>query len=197
MSQINTILRVDSSARHTDSVTRDLTDHLIDHLATLSPIKVTDRDVSTGLPFVDQNWVNANFTPEDDRTPDQVAKLALSASLVAELKDADTVVIGVPIYNFGIPATLKAWVDLVCRARLTFKYTENGPIGLLEGKRAYLVVASGGTAIESEMDFATPYMRQMLSFVGIDDVTVIGAEKMMANADNKTAALKTIRSITA
>lgn len=197
MTTVNTILRIDSSARHAGSVTRDLTDQLIDHLATLSPIQVTDRDVSTGLPFVDQDWVNANFTPEDDRTPDQVAKLTLSASLVEELKDADTLVIGVPIYNFGIPATLKAWVDMVCRARLTFRYTENGPVGLLEGKRAYLLVASGGTAIESEMDFATPYMRQMLAFVGIEDVTVIGAEKMMANADNKSAALKTIQSITA
>lgn len=197
MTTVNTILRIDSSARHAGSVTRDLTDQLIDHLATLSPIQVTDRDVSTGLPFVDQDWVNANFTPEDDRTPDQVAKLTLSASLVEELKDADILVIGVPIYNFGIPATLKAWVDMVCRARLTFRYTENGPVGLLEGKRAYLLVASGGTAIESEMDFATPYMRQMLAFVGIEDVTVIGAEKMMANADNKSAALKTIQSITA
>ena len=82
-----------------------------------------------------------------------------------------------------VSAALKAWVDLIARARLTFRYTENGPVGLLEGKKAYLVVASGGVGIDSEVDFATPYMRQALAFVGIDDVEVIAADRQNMRGD--------------
>jgi FMN-dependent NADH-azoreductase len=88
-----------------------------------------------------------------------------------------------PIYNFGIPAALKAWVDLIARARLTFRYTENGPVGLLKGKKAFLVVASGGVGVDSAVDFATPYMRQALRFVGITDVEVIAADRQSARGD--------------
>ena len=89
-----------------------------------------------------------------------------------ELVAADVVVIGTPIYNFSIPASLKAWVDMVARARKTFRYTENGPVGLLSDKKAYIVVASGGVKVGSPADFATPYLRHALSFVGITDVDV-------------------------
>ncbi|MEM9209697.1 MAG: NAD(P)H-dependent oxidoreductase, partial [Pseudomonadota bacterium] len=91
--------------------------------------------------------------------------------------------IGAPIYNFGVPAVLKAWVDMIARARLTFQYTDKGPVGLLEGKRAYVVVASGGVSVDSPVDFATPYLRQALRFIGIEDVTVIPAQGIDATDD--------------
>jgi len=107
---------------------------------------------------------------------------------------ADVLVIGVPIYNFGIPAALKAWVDMVARARLTFRYTEQGPEGLLRVKRAYLVVASGGTAAGSAVDFATGYLRHVLGFLGIDDVEIIAADRAQVRgpADTLNSALARI-----
>jgi len=177
----STILRVDSSARNAQSSTRTLSGELITELNPNATI--VERDVAAGIPFVDEEWVNANFTPVEDRSDSQQQKLAYSDSLVQELKDADTIVIGLPIYNFGIPASLKAWVDMIARARLTFQYTANGPEGLLKGKRAFLVVSSGGTPIGSEIDFATTYMRQALKFVGITDVTIIDAAESGKGAD--------------
>jgi FMN-dependent NADH-azoreductase len=94
-------------------------------------------------------------------------------------------VIGVPVYNFSIPATLKTWIDLIARARLTFRYTEQGPEGLVKGKKAYLAVATGGVAVDSAADFATPYMRHLLGFIGITDVEIVAAERI--NVDAATA----------
>lgn len=173
------ILRIDSSARQTGSTTRQLSDELISNL--IRPQyggTVIERDVSKGLPLLDEDWVKANFTPDEDRTEKQKKKLSFSDSLVEELERADTIVIGLPIYNFGIPAALKAWIDMVARARLTFRYTPDGPEGLLIGKRAILVVASGGTQIGSDSDFATSYMRHALKFIGITDVTIVSADQM-------------------
>lgn len=183
----NTILRIDSSARKNGSTTRALTDELIDVLSSqIDKATIVSRDVADGLPFVDEDWVNANFTPEENRSDTQREKLAFSDSLVEELKSADTIVIGLPIYNFGIPATVKAWVDMIARARLSFRYTENGPIGLLTGKRAFLVVASGGTPVGADLDFATSYMKQALAFVGITDVTIIDASAAASGAEEAT-----------
>ncbi len=187
MTTINRILRIDASARKTGSVTRSLADETIDHLVELGAVNLVSRDVASGLPFVDEDWIAANFTPVDERTTVHKAKLSLSDSLVAELESADTIVISTPIYNFGIPATLKAWVDMVCRVGMTFQYTETGPVGLLEGKRAIILVASGGTPVGSPIDFATPYLKQAMAFVGITDVTFIAADALSANADEKRA----------
>ncbi len=181
--QPETILRIDSSAQHAGSTTRELTSELIDVLRQQSDSEIVERDVSLGLPFVDADWVSANFTPEEDRSPAQAKKLSFSDSLVKELQRASTVVIGLPIYNFGVPASLKAWVDMIARARLTFRYTPDGPEGLLNGKRAFLVVASGGTPVGSDIDFATTYMRHALKFVGITDVTIIDAGEAAQGAD--------------
>ncbi|GAB5448560.1 FMN-dependent NADH-azoreductase [Gymnodinialimonas sp.] len=174
------ILRIDASARRTGSVSRDLTDRII---AQMAPAQVTTRDLADGVPLLSEDWVGANFTPAGQRSADQADTLALSDTLVAEVKAADTLVIGVPIYNFGVPAALKAWVDQVARAGVTFHYTETGPKGLLEGKRAVLVIASGGTESGSEIDFATNYMRHVLGFIGITDVHVVTADRLMVNAD--------------
>ncbi len=165
-------LAIHSTARTENSVTRNLTEQVIDRL---SPVTTVTRDLITPISQINEDWVNANFTPASDRSPTQKQTLALSDTLVGELQGADTIVIGVPIYNFGVPASLKAWIDMICRARVTFKYGENGPEGLLTDKRAILVVASGGVTVGSDMDFATPYMRRVLGFVGITDVTIIAA----------------------
>jgi FMN-dependent NADH-azoreductase len=180
----NIALRIDASARREGSVSRDLTDKVISHLA---PARTITRDLAQGLPLIDEAWVGANFTPADQRTPEQVETLALSDALIAEVTAADTLVIGLPIYNFGVPAALKAWIDQIARAGVTFQYTETGPKGLLSGKRAIVVVASGGTEAGSDIDFATGYIRHVLGFIGIEDVTLVTADRLMVDADASLA----------
>ncbi|MEQ8432604.1 MAG: NAD(P)H-dependent oxidoreductase [Oceanicaulis sp.] len=169
------ILRIDASGRTAGSVSRDLSDRLARRLAGRTGA-ITVRDLAAAPPaFVSEAWIGANFTDPAARTGAQRAELAASDMLVEEIEAADQIVIGVPVYNFAIPAVLKAWVDMIARARRTFRYTENGPEGLLKGKTAWLVVASGGTPVESEIDFATPYLKHVLGFVGITDVRVVDA----------------------
>ena len=183
------VLRIDSSGRTHNSTTRELADLLIEQLGRQSgALDVTTRDVAAGLPFVNEEWINANFTDPDQRSERQRDVLAYSDKLVRELMDADILVIGAPIYNFGIPAALKAWVDMIARARVTFRYSENGPVGLLAGKRAILVVASGGTPVGGSMDFASTYLRHALAFVGITDVATIAAERLMVQGEAAHAA---------
>lgn len=181
------ILRIDSSARSTGSVTRDLADQIIARFTAATPTEVATRDLADGLPLLSEAWVGANFTPEADRTPDQRDTLALSDTLVAELQAADVIVIGLPIYNFGAPAALKAWIDLIARAGVTFRYTENGPEGLLSGKRAIIALASGGVETGSPVDFASTHLRQVLNFVGITDVSIVRADLMSVDAEAATA----------
>jgi len=173
------ILRIDASARTTGSITRDLTDRIVARLGGA----VTARDLATPLPLIDADWVAANFTPAGKRSPEQAAALALSDTLVAELSLADTIVIGVPVYNFAVPAALKAWTDLVVRAGVTFRYCETGPEGLLVGKRAILAMASGGTQAGSDIDFATGYMRHILGFMGTADVQMIAVDGMSVDPE--------------
>ena len=180
-----TVLRIDASARRDGSISRELTDKV---LAQLNPATTVTRDLADGIPLITEDWIGANFTPADQRSAAQVETLALSDELVAELKAADAIVIGVPIYNFGVPAAMKAWIDQVARAGLTFQYSETGPKGLLEGKRAIVVVASGGTEAGSAIDFASTYMRHVLGFVGITDVELVTADRLMVDAE---ASMKT------
>lgn len=179
------ILRIDSSARHAGSTSRQLTDQLVTRLVEQGyGASVTRRDLADTPPaLLTENWVGANFTDDADRSDDQKAALAASDDMIAELEAADTIVIGVPIYNFSIPASLKAWIDLIARARRTFRYTEAGPEGLLKGKKAYLVVTSGGVPVGSDYDFATGYLRHVLGFVGITDVNIIAADQQMMNGE--------------
>lgn len=185
-----TILRLDASARTEGSVSRDLADELDAGLAAESGAKIVRREIGRGLPAIDGDWIAANFTDPGARTDAHKAALALSDELVGELKAADTLVIAMPIYNFGVPAALKNWVDHIARARVTFRYSEEGPVGLLTGKKAYVVVASGGTEVGSAIDFATPYLRHVLGFVGIGGVTVIAADRLMLGADESLAKAK-------
>jgi FMN-dependent NADH-azoreductase len=184
MTATNKILRIDTSMRHTGSVTRALTDKLVARLRAASPgSEVTVRDLAAGVPLVNEAWIGANFTDPAERDDAQRAALTHSDELVAELKAADTLVIGLPIYNFGVPAAFKAWVDMIARARETFRYTETGPEGLMTGKRALVVVASGGVPVGSAADFATPYVRHVLAFIGITEVEFISADSLMSGAD--------------
>lgn len=173
------VLKIEGSGRTAGSVTRTLTAEIVEALeARHGPLDVVTRDLTQGIGLVDDDWIAANFTADEERSDSQRDRLAESDALVEELKAADVVVIGAPIYNFGVPAAIKAWVDLIARARLTFRYGDRGPVGLLRGKKAYVVVASGGTAVDSDIDFATPYLRQALGFIGITDVEVIAADRV-------------------
>jgi len=185
------VLEISASGRRHDSTSRMLTAELIAALEShYDTIDVAHRDLADNVPFVNDAWIAANFTPEETRSTEQRDTLAYSDALVSELRDADVIVIGAPIYNFSIPAVLKAWIDMISRARLTFHYSENGPVGLLQGKKAYIVVASGGVPVGSDYDFATPYLRHALAFVGITDVEFIAAEQLNSKRDESIDAAR-------
>ncbi|MGI9238908.1 MAG: FMN-dependent NADH-azoreductase [Woeseiaceae bacterium] len=185
------VLAIGASARSAASASRELSNNLIDALDDrFGGVRRVRRDLSTGMPFVDETWIGANFTPEESRSKQHHATLAFSDTLVAELEEADVLVIGVPMYNFNIPASLKAWIDMVARARRTFRYTENGPKGLLENKKAYLLVTTGGVPVGSPMDFATPYLKHALGFLGITDIDIIAADKLNNQADESMDAAR-------
>jgi FMN-dependent NADH-azoreductase len=171
-------LLVTASARQQDSVTRQFANELIQALHTQhGDMNIQERDVSQGLPFVDEQWVNANFTAGEQRNAEQQATLAYSDTLVTELQQSDVIIIAAPVYNFSVPASLKAWIDQIARVGLTFNYTANGPVGKLTGKKAYIVMSTGGTELGSEIDFASGYLTHILGFIGIDDVSIISAER--------------------
>lgn len=174
MSNPQTILRVDSSARKTGSTTRALTDKLVDALKSTS---VITRDLADGIGMYTDKWVEGTFTPVEARTDEHHQALSESDTLISEIQQADTLVIGAPMYNFNIGASLKAWVDLIARAGVTFRYTENGPVGMLENVKTYVVFASGGAPLGSDMDFGTKYLKHFLAFVGITNVTIISSEE--------------------
>jgi FMN-dependent NADH-azoreductase len=176
------ILRIDGSARYSDSVTRQLADRVVKGLQQRHPgAVVTRRDLAAGVPQVTEDWITANFTPATERSPAQRDTLALSDRLVAELKAADALVLATPMYNFSVPAAVKAWIDQVCRAGETFRYTAEGPVGLLADRPVYLVLASGGVPVGSAADHASAYLRHVLGFVGIRDLRLIAAEGVVAD----------------
>ena len=181
----HTVLNIQASARHDGSVTRQLSDKV---LAAIGADATITRDLTEGLPLLDAAWLGANFTPADDRTDAHRATLALSDSLIDEISRADTFLIGSPVYNFSVPAVLKAWIDQICRVGVTFKYTPDGPVGLLSGKRAVIVIASGGTPVGSDIDYASGYLKQIMGFIGITDVSIIAADALGNNAEAKIAA---------
>jgi FMN-dependent NADH-azoreductase len=180
-----TILRIDSSIKGGDSVSRKLTDDIIAKITAADPgATVVTRDLAElSLPMINGAWLGAVFTPEADRSDEQSATAALSDTFIAELKAADTVVIGLPIYNFALPAQLKSWIDHITRAGVTFSYSENGPVGLVEDKRVIVAYASNGTRLGSEVDFASSYLKHMLGFIGITNVEFVAADHMAIDAE--------------
>jgi FMN-dependent NADH-azoreductase len=188
------ILRLDASASPGDSSSRKLGDYLVRQLEQVNPaIETRERDLNTALSFIDSSWIAANFTPSDEREAEQSARLAFSDELIAELKWAEHIVLTTPMYNFGIPATLKAWIDFICRAGVTFRYGANGAEGLLKGKHVDIVITTGGAPLDSPVDFVSGYLRQVFNFIGIEDITIIGADQM--NVDGEASFNKAVSQI--
>lgn len=188
---MSNILYITASIRSdADSISRGLGQRLVDGLAAKTGASVATRDLAANdLPYVSAERFGANLTPAADRTPEQAELAAIADTLIAELQAADTIVLASPIYNFGPPASLKAWADLVARAGTTFRYTATGPEGLLTGKKAYLAIASGGTPVGAEFDFMSRWLFFFLGFLGITDVEVIAADGIMgADGEAKIAA---------
>ena len=191
------ILLIQSSPRGSESYSQRVADSIVNeikdrHLSTT----VTFRDLAQDpLPHVGPAFISALSAKPEELTAEQSDALALSDALIEELQTADIVVLAVPMHNFGIPSTLKAWIDHVVRAGRTFTYSEGGPEGLLKGKRLILVLASGGVysaGPAKQLDFQEPYLRAVLGFIGLTDIEVvrvegvamstIGAEKAVATA---------------
>jgi FMN-dependent NADH-azoreductase len=181
------ILRIDASMRKNGSYSRTLSTKLIAQLKGQTSSNVKERDLADGIPIINEAWIEANFTDVAERTAEQRSVLSFSDALISELTDTDTLVIGLPIYNFNVPAAFKAWIDQVARAKVTFRYGDNGPEGLLENKKAYVIISSGGTQLGSEVDFVSDYIHHVLAFIGIKDVTIIDSSGIGRNEEKVIA----------
>jgi FMN-dependent NADH-azoreductase len=182
---MTSILRIDASIKGENSVSRRLTDRVMARLQAANPgASVITRDLSGGVPQIDGNWIGAVFTPAEDRNADQAQIAGYADTLLAEVRAADVLVIGLPVYNFGVPAQLKSWFDQLARKGETFTYTETGPLGLLTGKRAIVALSSDGTKIGSPIDFASGYVRHMLGFFGITEVEFVAADAILFDPEN-------------
>ncbi|AJO77182.1 MULTISPECIES: FMN-dependent NADH-azoreductase [Pseudomonas] len=179
------VLIIESSARQQDSISRQLTQTFIQQWQAAHPgDQITVRDLATSpVPHLDSNLLGGWMKPAEQRNELEEASLQRSNELTDELLAADVLVMAAPMYNFAIPSTLKAWLDHVLRAGVTFKYTETGPQGLLNGKRAYVLTARGGIYAGSATDHQEPYLRQVMGFVGIHEVEFIHAEGMNLGGD--------------
>ncbi len=182
------ILFVSSSLSGENSKSRQVAAGLVGNLRNALGGTVTARHVAPdNMPHIDMATLAAAGTPVDARTPEQAARARLADEIIAEAEAAQTLVIAAPMYNFGIPSALKAWLDHLARAGRTFRYTANGPEGLLKNKRVYVVVSRGGfygagSPAES-MEFQDSYLRVMLGFLGMNDVTVISVENQAIGAE--------------
>ena len=189
---MNTLLVINSSPR-SNSVSRRLTRHVSDEWQASHPDgRVIERDLAAEtLPFLTDTWIQASYTPVVERTPQQKEILALSDALIEELLVADTIVLGVPMHNFSIPASLKAWIDLITRAGKTFSYGNTGPKGLVPSdKKVVAIVSRGGVYGEgSPADFQVPYLRHMLAFIGLTNVRVIEADRQALGSDAAEASI--------
>jgi FMN-dependent NADH-azoreductase len=193
-----TLLHIDSSPLES-SISRELTKEFVKSWKLKNPSgTVIDRNLASNPPKpIDQTWVGAAFTPEGGRTEVQKAALELSDSLISELENADEIVIGVAMHNFSVPSVLKLWIDQVARIGKTFAYGANGPEGLLKGKKATILVASGGVykvgTPAGAMNFVEPYLRAVLGFLGIADVKFVtagGASQVIQGAVDRETFLK-------
>lgn len=153
--------------------------------------RIIKRDLGAEpVPHLDAERFSAFLTKPEDRTPAQQAVVAYSDQLIAELRQADAVVLGLPMYNFGIPSVLKAYFDHIARAGVTFRYTEKGPVGLMAGKKVYVLAARGGLYAGTPKDSQTVYVRDFLGFLGMTDVEFVYAEGLAISEESKTAALR-------
>jgi FMN-dependent NADH-azoreductase len=194
------ILQINSSLRGTQSESTRVANAIVAKVAAANPgATVTVRDLGANPhPVLDEATLGALFTPADQRTAEQAARVALDDALIAEAQAADVIVIGAPMYNFGMPIQLKAWFDAIARAGVTFRYTESGPEGLLKNKKVYVATARGGI-YPLDADPQVPHIRMLLNFLGLTDHEFIysagqamgpeAAAKGQAEADAAVAAL--------
>jgi FMN-dependent NADH-azoreductase len=194
------ILQINSSVRGNQSESTRVANAVVAKLAAANPgATVTVRDLGANPhPVLDETALGALFTPADQRTPEQAARVALDDALILEAQAADVIVLGAPMYNFGMPIQLKAWFDAIARAGVTFRYTESGPEGLLKGKKVVVATARGGI-YPADADPQVPHIRMLLNFLGLTDHTFIhspaqsmgpdAAAKGQAEADAAVAAL--------
>lgn len=186
------ILQINSSARnHGASYSTRLANRIVARLRDVDPdAKVAVRDLNEmPHPVLDEAALTALFTPADKRTLEQAERVALDDALIAEAQAADVIVLGVPMYNFGVPAQLKNWIDAISRAGVTFRYTANGPEGLLKGKTVYVALTRGGKYRNTPADTQVPYLTTVLSFLGMTDLHFVYAEGLAMGADAEQAAL--------
>ena len=176
-----TLLHIDSSPLYGRSVSRELTAAFVNQWRASHPEgRVIDRDLNaTAIPPIHAEWIGAVYTPEQTRTGRQKELLSLSDSLLAELEQAEEYVIGVPMHNFGVPSVLKLWIDQIARVGRTFSYGEGGPKGMMTGKKATFIIATGGIYdAQTQMasfNFVEPYLRSVFRFLGVTDATFLTA----------------------
>ena len=183
------ILHIRSSIKEENSVSRKIGDDLISHFKSTDKVKVSERDlIDNSVEHINPDFINAMANNNQDR-------LATSNKLIEELFENDIIVIESPMYNFSIPSTLKSWIDNIMIARKTFLYTQNGPEGLVKNKKAILVLSKGNIYSEGAakpLDFQENYLKTILNFIGINDITVICAEGVDLNAEIREKSLKQV-----
>lgn len=179
------ILQVNTSARSAGANSTRLAERIVERLRERHPLATLNvRDLATHPhPVLDEPALQALFAPDAERTPEQAARVALDDALIAQVQAADVIVLGVPMYNFTISSQLKNWVDAIARARVTFRYTENGPEGLLTGKTVYAALARGGKYRDTDADTQVPYLKMVLGFLGMTDVRFVYAEGLAMGED--------------
>ena len=188
------ILQINASARADNSASTRLANKLVQRLvdtrgATPGSNVVVRTLAATPHPEQDEATLQALFTPADQRSAAQASRVAQDDALIAELQAADVVVLGVPMYNFGVPAQLKNWIDALARVGVTFRYTDKGPVGLISGKKVYVATTRGGLHRGQPSDTQVPYLRTVLAFLGMTDVDVVYAEGLNMGPDAERAGL--------
>ena len=193
------ILQIHSSARaegsHSTRLVRQIVERLQASLPDPAQAAITVRDLGrTPHPELNEAALQALFTPPEQRTPAQAERVSLDDGLIAELQSADVVVLGVPMYNFGVPAPLKNWIDAISRAKVTFQYTANGPEGLLKGKKVVIALTRGGQYRNTPADTQVPYLKTVLSFLGMSDIQLVYAEGLAMGPEAEQQALASAQS---
>lgn len=185
------ILQINSSARTESSHSTRLATSISRRLLAARPQStLVVRDLSrTPHPVLDEAALQALFSPSELRTEAQAARVALDDALIVELQAAEMVVLGVPMYNFGVPAQLKNWIDAISRAQVTFRYTDKGPEGLLKGKKVYVALTRGGLYRNTPADTQVPYLKTIFSFLGMTDVQFVYAEGLAMGPESEQKAL--------
>ncbi|TYC60027.1 FMN-dependent NADH-azoreductase [Zoogloea oleivorans] len=188
---MSTLLKINASLFSSHGQSSQLTERFVTTwLDNHAGASVVTRDLAAEpVPHLDGARFMSFLAKPEERTAEQQAVVAFSDALIAEVQNADVIVIGLPMYNFGVPSTLKAYFDHIARAGVTFKYTATGPEGLLSGKKAYILAARGGMYAGTPKDSQTTYVRDFLAFLGITDVEFVYAEGLNMGDDSKSAAL--------